>query len=363
MDELPAPTFETQNNFSPPTAASSAPPERGAGLAKVVRFTFKGASRVWITCASVLGSFFLLSILGIIFLLSGFGRGAASDNVISGSGPEKIALIKLSGVIDEASTPTNLLSGPTSTITPDLIQDYVDRLTADPDIKAVIFRLNSPGGTIVASDQINEKIDNLKKKNVKVIFLYSDVAASGGYYISAGADKIVANPTTITGSIGVIAQVLNVAGLYEKLGLKDEVYKSGKNKDLLNPARERTAEEVQIIQKLIDQSLEQFIDRVALGRKMSKEKVREIADGRIYSGMDAKNLGLVDELGNIDKAIEVAKASAGLAESDPQIIEYSEPSFLESLFSAKVLQLNPLSLFGTSTQTSSGIKVLYLLSL
>ncbi len=361
MDQLPVPNIAPTQFPEPPGAVASPESQRGENLARVVRTLFKTLSKAWISCATILGSVFLLFILGIIFLLSGLGREDSNDNVLSGTGPEKIAVVRLSGIIDESASSSDLLSGPTSTITPDLVQDYIDRILSDKQVRGVIFRLNSPGGTIVASDQINEKIDKLRAKGIKVIFLYSDVAASGGYYISAGADKIIANPTTITGSIGVISEVLNVSGLYEKLGLKDEVYKSGKNKDLLNPARERTAEEVAIIQRLINQALEQFIDRVSTGRKMDRNKVKEIADGRIYSGIDAKNLGLIDELGNFDKAVEIAKKETNL--TDPQIIEYNEPSFLESLFSGKIFKFNPLSFFSRTPATSSGLKMLYLLNL
>jgi protease-4 len=313
--------------------------------------------KVWVGCTSLIGTIVLLSVFGIFLAVTSVSKHSP-DKVISGHGPEKIAVINLSGEIADGESGGSLLSGPTSTITPSLIDSYVSKIQEDQQIKAIIFKLNSPGGTIVASDVIYEKITSLKESGVKIIFLYGDVAASGGYYISSHADKIVANPTTITGSIGVIAEVLNITGLYDKLGLKEEVYKTGKNKDLLNPARARTQEEKDIIQALLDQALEQFVDRVASGRSMSKEEVKKVADGRVYSGFDAKNLGLIDELGNFDKAVEVAKKETGL--TDPQIIQFENPTFFGSLFSGKIL--NPLDLLNPSQNTDTGVKIKYILN-
>lgn len=320
------------------------------GLSKVAKF--------WVACTSVIGTMVVVSFIFLFFTLASFSKGSSTDKILSGRGPEKIAVINLNGEITDGEGGGGLFSAPSSTITPTLVEGYVEQIKADPLIRGVIFKLNSPGGAIVASDAIYDKINSLKESGVKVIFLYGDVAASGGYYISAHADKIVANQSTITGSIGVIASVLNVTGLYDKLGLKEEVYKTGKNKDLLNPSRARTQEEKDIVQKLINEALEQFIDRVAAGRDMNKEEVRKVADGRIYSGLEAKNLGLIDELGNFDKAVEVAKKETSLA--DPQFIEFENPSFFGNLFSGKIL--NPLSFFQTNQSAENGVKMKYLLT-
>ncbi len=170
-------------------------------------------------------------------------------------------------------------------------------------VKAVLLRVNSPGGTVPMSQEIHEAILQLKEKGKPVVVSMGDVAASGGYYIACAADKIVANPGTLTGSIGVIINLMNLKGLTDKVGLEPEVIKSGLFKDIASPYRKMTKEEHDILQALIMDSYDQFTTAVANGRKMPIEKVRTIADGRIYSGRQALKLGLVDELGSYTDAL------------------------------------------------------------
>ncbi len=170
-------------------------------------------------------------------------------------------------------------------------------------VKAVLLRVNSPGGTVPMSQEIHEAILQLKEKGKPVVVSMGDVAASGGYYIACAADKIVANPGTLTGSIGVIINLMNLKGLTDKVGLEPEVIKSGVFKDIASPYRKMTREEHDILQALIMDSYDQFTTAVANGRKMPIEKVRTIADGRIYSGRQALKLGLVDELGSYTDAL------------------------------------------------------------
>jgi protease IV len=187
------------------------------------------------------------------------------------------------------------------------------------DIKVILLKINSPGGTVGAVQEIYTEILKCKAKGKKVVATMSDVAASGGYYLAAAADKIVANPGTITGSIGVIIQFGNLEGLFEKVGVRLQVVKSGEHKDIGSPARALTAEERRLLQATIDDAYAQFVEAVQKGRNMPEPKVRELADGRIFTGRQAKELGLVDELGDSQDALELAIKLANLA-AKPRII-------------------------------------------
>ena len=229
----------------------------------------------------------------------------------------KIAVISLSGTITTEGS--SLFSG--STITPELVRDYLARVEKDKAVKAIVFRIESPGGEIAPSQEILWEIERVKETKPIVVSM-GGTAASGGYYISTQADKIVALPTTMTGSIGVIYQVTNIEGLLEKLGIQIEIFKGGKYKDMYWGFRELTPEEEEIMQGMVDEYYEQFIDVVAEGRELSKEEVRNLATGQIYTGTEAKELGLVDELGGLDKAIDLAAELAGI---ETAIVEYYQP--------------------------------------
>ena len=170
-------------------------------------------------------------------------------------------------------------------------------------VKTVLLRVNSPGGTVPMSQEIHEAVLQLKAAGKPVVVSMGDVAASGGYYISCGADKIVANPGTLTGSIGVIINLMNFKALADKVGVEPEVIKSGLFKDIASPYKKMTKEEHDILLALIMDSYEQFTTAIAEGRKIPIEKVKTIADGRIYSGRQAQKLGLVDELGSYSDAL------------------------------------------------------------
>lgn len=170
-------------------------------------------------------------------------------------------------------------------------------------VKAVLLRVNSPGGTVPMSQEIHEAVLQLKAAGKPVVVSMGDVAASGGYYISCGADKIVANPGTLTGSIGVIINLMNFKALADKVGVEPEVIKSGLFKDIASPYKKMTKEERDILLALIMDSYEQFTTAISEGRNIPIEKVKTIADGRIYSGRQAQKLGLVDELGSYSDAL------------------------------------------------------------
>jgi protease-4 len=230
----------------------------------------------------------------------------------------KIAVIPLSGTITTGGS--SLFSG--STITPDLVRDYLTRAEEDKAVKAIVFRIESPGGEIAPCQEILWEIERVKETKVIVVSM-GGTAASGGYYISTQAAKIVALPTTMTGSIGVISAVINVEGLLEKLGIQIEIFKGGKYKDMYRGFREMTPEEEEIMQGMIDEYYEQFIDVVAEGRGLSKEEVRNLATGQIYTGTEAKELGLVDKLGDLDTAIDLAAELAGI--EAPTVEYYKQP--------------------------------------
>jgi len=192
------------------------------------------------------------------------------------------------------------------------------------DVKGVIMQVNSPGGGVYESDEIYNRLLELKAKYKKPLVVYmGQEAASGGYYVSMAADKIYANRNTITGSIGVILRTYNYQELTDKIGIKDVTFKSGPQKDLLNPMRPLTAEEAAIAQGIVNESYSYFVDVVAKGRNMDRNRVLQLADGRIYSGPQAKNLGLVDELGNLDQAINGTAELANI--TDPQVLLFENP--------------------------------------
>jgi protease-4 len=236
---------------------------------------------------------------------------------ISRTAVDKIAVISLSGTI--TTQDSSLFSG--STITPGLVRDYLTRAEKDTAVKVIVFRIESPGGEIAPCQEILWEIEKVRETKTIVVSMGS-MAASGGYYISTQANKIVALPTTMTGSIGVISQVTNMEGLLEKLGIQIETFKGGKYKDMYSGFREMTLEEEEIMQGMIDEYYEQFIDVVAEGRGLSNEEVRNLATGQLYSGTKAKELGLVDELGDLDTAINLALELAGI---ETAIVEYYQP--------------------------------------
>jgi len=190
--------------------------------------------------------------------------------------------------------------------------EQLRRAAEDPAIKAVVLRLNTPGGTSAASQEIALEVDRLRETGKKVVVSMGDVAASGGYWIASRCDRIVANPGTITGSIGVIMETTDMQGLYEKIGLEPEVFKSGPHKDMGSPARDIRPEERAIFQSMVDDIYQQFVNTVSSGRGMDREQVEKLADGRIFTGSQAVKNGLVDELGNFYDAVRVATEMAGL---------------------------------------------------
>lgn len=221
---------------------------------------------------------------------------------------DKVALVRVTGIILDST---------------DVIKELKE-YSKDKSVKAIVLRVDSPGGGVAPSQEIYEEILKIKKHK-KVIVSMGSVAASGGYYISAPADRIVANAGTLTGSIGVIMEIPNVSDLMKKIGVKTQVIKSGRHKDMASIFKSLTPEEKEILQAVLDDVHDQFIRAVSEARGMELEVVRKLSDGRIFTGRMAKELGLVDELGNLEYAIMLAGKLAGI-KGEPEVV-YKEEEF------------------------------------
>lgn len=196
----------------------------------------------------------------------------------------------------------------------------IEQLAETKGVKAIVLDINSPGGSVGAVQEIHSRILRVKKeKNIPFVALFGDVSASGGYYLGAACDKIVAHPGTLTGSIGVIFSMTNLEGLFNKIGVKQDPIKSGKHKDIGSPARPMTPEERQILQAMIDDTYGQFVSAVADGRKMPVDVVKPLADGRIYTGTQALELKLVDQLGDSKDALKLAAELGGIKDEKPKV--------------------------------------------
>jgi protease-4 len=223
-----------------------------------------------------------------------------------------------------------------SSITPDIVRKELEKVKDDSMFKAIVIQVNSSGGDVSACEEIAYEMAKVKKP---IVISMRSVAASGGYYISAKADKIVALQSTLTGSIGVISEMPNLNGLMDKIGVKMEVIKSGKYKDMYSGFAELTPEERALVQKTTDQMYEQFIDVVAEGRHLDKAKVRELATGQTYTGLEAKQLGLVDELGGIQTAIDLAAKLADVQNPVTEYIYPQSPGLIDMLLNGSGSQL------------------------
>ncbi len=199
-------------------------------------------------------------------------------------------------------------------------------------VKAIVLRVNSPGGTPAACQEILAEIKRVKKDGKTVVVSMADMAASGGYYVATHADRIYADPATLTGSIGVRVGTVDATKLAKKIGVKFDVIKSGEHKDILSPWREMTEEERALIQEAVMDTYEQFVTEVATGRNMKPEEVRPLADGRIFTGKQASKVGLVDKMGGLQDAIQAAAKLAGI-EGEPVIIKDYEGFWGEMLSS------------------------------
>ncbi|MDA8171089.1 MAG: signal peptide peptidase SppA [Nitrospiraceae bacterium] len=257
-----------------------------------------------------------LVLSGLVLMLLIIGAAMAFFSKIQAG--EKIGLVRVEGPITDSG---NII---------DEIKDYA----SDPSIKAIVMRVDSPGGGVAPSQEIYEEVRKAAAKKFVVVSMGS-LAASGGYYISVPATRIFANPGTITGSIGVIMEVPNIQGLLGKLGVKTEVIKSGRNKDLGSLFKAMPPEQRRILQEALDNVHEQFIEAVASGRKIPLDRVKALADGRIFTGEQAKALKLVDNLGDLEDAIAAAKTMAGI-KGKPSIVKKKKGHGILGLLDSKI---------------------------
>jgi protease-4 len=273
-----------------------------------------------------------LAVLAVVLILVASAGPTApvvyDEEYVSGDGPAKIAVVPVEGTIASAD---DSLGGTQPTVTPEGLSDALRQAGGDPSVAAVVLEVNSPGGGVTASDEMHQSILDFRENTGKhVVVSMGDTAASGGYYISTAADRIVANETTLTGSLGVIIPLPNFAEAADKYGIKQVVIKSGKYKDIGNAFREMKPEEREIFQSLVDESYSEFVDVISEGRDIPEDRVREIADGRIYSGSQARDLGLVDSFGGLDEASAIAGKLAGT--NDTIVVRYvQEPTLIETL--------------------------------
>lgn len=259
-----------------------------------------------------------------------------------------IAVFDVEGTIQDTGE-ASLLSS--TTYNHRAFMDKLKMAEENEDIKGIILRVNSPGGGVVESAEIHEKILDIKKVKKPVYVSMGSMAASGGYYISAPADKIYASPETMTGSLGVIMQGYNYEKLAKKYGVEFQTIKSGPHKDIMSPTREMTGEEREILQDMIDNSYDQFVKIIADGRGMTEKEVREIADGRIYDGRQAKENHLIDDFGHLDDVIAAMKTDIG--KKDAQVIRYTDEAGFGSLFS-----MGAQKMLGNDVETAVLTKIL-----
>lgn len=321
--------------------------------------------------------FFIAGALAVFFLVAGIllhfssmpsfsimPGVSYSEEYISGDqfSGNKIVVVDVNGVILNQSSPSPVYSVADA----EFICDQLKYIANDKSVKAVIMNIDSPGGEVVAADNIHHHIKKLRKENnMPVIASMNSLAASGGYYISAPCSYIIANRLTLTGSIGVIIETYKYYDLFNKIGVRSEVYKSGPMKDILDGSRPSTEAEKQVVQKLVNESYNEFVKIVAEGRKgLTVEKIKgtEIGDGRVFSGEEAFNLGLVDKLGFFEDAVNKA-AEMGNVKGNYKLIRYNKPFSFSQLFSelkGPSSSIN-LSLPGTARRTGLEAGKMYFL--
>lgn len=297
--------------------------------------------------ALIFGGLFV-ALFGFLFLAFLAVRGGADGGPAGPFGKGRIGVVEIKGAIEESDEPVK----------------HLHEFGVDDRVPAVVVRVDSPGGAVGPSQEIHAEVRRLAAKKPVVISM-GNLAASGGYYLAVPATRIVANPGTITGSIGVITQLPNVTALADKIGVTVNTVKSGPAKDLGNPFRPFSEEDRTVFQGMIDDVYDQFVRAVAEGRKLPLEKVRAVADGRVITGEAALELGLVDELGNFRDAVRIA-AELGGVEGEPRLVypPKEEPFLLRELLAGSVreaVHAGVQELKGELTGAASGSAVQYLL--
>jgi len=282
------------------------------------------------------------------------------EQLLEGDGTKKILLLDISGTISEQEKSAGLL-GRQSPSMVSQIRESLQKAARDDKIAGLILRINSPGGTVTASDIIHHEIVEFKKRNkVPVLACIMSVGASGGYYIAAAADEIIAHPTAITGSIGVLLMKFNVEGLMGKIGVEEQTVKSGDKKDILSPFRKATPEEMALTQEIIDQFYGRFLDIVMArpGNSLSRESLRKLADGRIYTAGQALEARLIDKTGYLDDVVAEIRKNVG--DDQARIVTYFRPgNFKGSIYSGAGEQGGLLEIIG-GMDSFTGSSFMYL---
>lgn len=288
-------------------------------------------------------------VLIVLCLVATLGNWLGNRTISSGANGEKvgiegqanIALLEIYGTISDepSSTPLSV----TNTSNSNALIKAIRQIRKD-GMKAILLHINSPGGTAAASQAVYQELMRTRKEtDIKIVASMGDVAASGGYYVACAADHVMANPSTITGSIGVIISTQNISSLLDKIGVRLGNIKSGQYKDILSPYDDLSEGERGIVEQIVGQSYQQFLDAIVASRKITLEELKPLADGRIFTGEQAKQINLVDSLGNSYDALQKAAELANIS-GEPKVRNYTSPDWRDSLgtlFSSSWQQLLP----------------------
>jgi protease-4 len=290
------------------------------------------------------------------------------EKILEGKGTPKVLLLDLDGVISfrEEMDKLQLSTRPSKVA---FFREALRKAEADSDIAGVIIRINSPGGTVAASDTIYHEIMSFKqRKKVPVNAYIMELCASGGYYVASASDRIIATPTAVTGSIGVIAMKFNIEGLFSKIGVSEETYKSGPKKDFWSPFRPSTEEEKQMLQDIIDKLYVRFVEVVSANRKkvLNEQEVKDLADGRILTASGALDAKLIDQVAYLDEAIEAMKKSLHIEKA--RVITYIRPKTFKSNIYSEYSEMplprsqviNLISINAEELSLFSGVQFMYL---
>ncbi|MDQ4142960.1 MAG: signal peptide peptidase SppA [Actinomycetota bacterium] len=309
-----------------------------------------------------------IALLGAVVLFFGFlylagpprafeGQEARwKERTIAGRGIDKVAVIEIQGEI--VSSAGGLPAGLTSATAAEDLTSQLRQARNDDAVRGVVLRLNTPGGSVVASDEVLAELREVRRSGKPIVAYLGEMAASGGYFVATGADRIIANPSSLTGSIGAIMVLFNLEEAAGKLGVEPVIVKAGRYKDIGSPFRDMGPSERRILQRLIDGAYRRFVSVVARGRGLSLAKVRSIADGRIISGGEARDLRLVDSLGVFDDALDAVQRLAGL--EDARVVEYREQQSFVDLLIGMRTRVNPVEEVQRSLgATGPALKYLY----
>ena len=325
LSQTPSPEGEPQGSAPQPPL----PPPGGYYYPNPPAYTPPPRRRSWLWVIPVsLGGCLLVIICGVAFFALLFKGLWSLGGEVSDYG-KHIALIRVTGVITAGKSESGLFSG-SSCGSEDLI-DQLERARKNDDVKAIVLRINSPGGSPAGSEEVYNEIMRVRRAGKIVYTSMADVTASGGYYIASASDRIYADSSTLTGSIGVIWDITDMSGLYKKIGFNPQVIKSGKFKDIGSPSRPLTAEEKALLQSIVMDTYGQFVNAVAEGRHLPVADVKKIADGRVFTGSQAMRVKLIDRLGGMHETVRAA-ARAGGIKGEPRVIEYRRHKSFSDIF-------------------------------